>query len=244
VRSVPSALTGLLPEDAPTAPISAELPRNLFTLLGGSYDLDVHESVTNLCPTDLCASDDGRGAVTRWRDALVDASIVYGHQVLPRDWATGLPAVDQSWEGFLDGAGATSFSGGDGLSEDLGPDFEYSDPGSFISLMRQRNPEAFDGLKGEPTLRAVEGADLGGRDLFFVHESFPHFLWDVRPKAGSTPATPVRRGPPTVGGARTAAWSAWACSGTCCRSATPTPSSGTSSTASRRPGPGTRRWWW
>lgn len=193
VRSVPSALTGLLPEDAPTAPISAELPRNLFTLLGGSYDLDVHESITNLCPTDLCASDDGRGGLTRWRDALVDASIVYGHQVLPPDWATGLPAVDQSWEGFLDEVGATAFSGGEGLSDDLGPDFEYSDPGSFISLMRQRNPEAFDGLKGEPTLRAVEGADLGDRDLFFVHESFPHFLWERTPEGGVYAGDP---GPP------------------------------------------------
>lgn len=51
--ALPSVVTGRFPEDG-TAPVAASHPESLFTLLGDSYDLDVTESVTRLCPEDLC----------------------------------------------------------------------------------------------------------------------------------------------------------------------------------------------
>jgi hypothetical protein len=53
--AVPAILTGRNPTSGSTAPVAAEYPQNIFTLLGGSYHMNVHESVTQLCPTDLCA---------------------------------------------------------------------------------------------------------------------------------------------------------------------------------------------
>ena len=83
--------------------------------------------------------------------------------------------------------------GVEGETDDLGPDFEYVDPGSFISLMHQRNPEAFDGLKGEPLLRSVEEATFGAGRLYFAHESFPHANWERTPEGGVYAGDP---GPP------------------------------------------------
>lgn len=51
--AVPSILTGRYPDGDRTA-IASEYPENLFTLLGGQFDLDVIESVTRLCPDNLC----------------------------------------------------------------------------------------------------------------------------------------------------------------------------------------------
>jgi Sulfatase len=53
-EAVPAILTGDYPEGDYTPPVAAEYPHNLFTLLGGSYRMNVHESITRLCPTGTC----------------------------------------------------------------------------------------------------------------------------------------------------------------------------------------------
>ena len=53
--AVPAALTGVLPEDKNAIADVSKHPRNLFTLLGAQYRLNVEEDVTHLCPTSLCA---------------------------------------------------------------------------------------------------------------------------------------------------------------------------------------------
>ena len=55
--SVPTILDGDLPPGG-GLPTSVDHPDNLFTLLGSTYDLDVTETVTELCPGSVCA---GRG---------------------------------------------------------------------------------------------------------------------------------------------------------------------------------------
>ena len=54
--AVPALLTGDEPEDGDHADASSH-PENLFTLLGGTYELDVTERITRLCPTSLCEAD-------------------------------------------------------------------------------------------------------------------------------------------------------------------------------------------
>jgi hypothetical protein len=61
VAAVPAILTGRRPDDAPV-PIASEYPENLFTLLGRSYDMNVHESATRLCTADACGSSQAAGA--------------------------------------------------------------------------------------------------------------------------------------------------------------------------------------
>ena len=53
VQAVPSLLSGTLPTRG-RAPLYTDWPDNLFTLLGGSYEMAVQESVTQLCPPDVC----------------------------------------------------------------------------------------------------------------------------------------------------------------------------------------------
>ncbi len=53
-EAVPPILTGRYPDAVGLLPTVEEHPDNLFTLLRGTYDLHVQESVTALCPGDLC----------------------------------------------------------------------------------------------------------------------------------------------------------------------------------------------
>jgi hypothetical protein len=53
VQAVPSLLSGQLPTRG-RAPLVTDWPENLFTLLGGGYDMAVQEAVTQLCPPDVC----------------------------------------------------------------------------------------------------------------------------------------------------------------------------------------------
>jgi hypothetical protein len=52
-QAVPALLTGRMP-DPDASPSDPDYPGNLFTLLGGSYGMNVFESVTTLCPAELC----------------------------------------------------------------------------------------------------------------------------------------------------------------------------------------------
>ena len=58
----PSMLTGRWPSQ-PLASHYSNYPYNLFTLLAGSYQMNVHETATRLCPPRDCGGpDDGSGA--------------------------------------------------------------------------------------------------------------------------------------------------------------------------------------
>lgn len=80
VAAVPALLTGNLPSDQNGLLVAASNPENLFTLLGDTYEMNVHESATRLCPTSLCGESQrdvpgGQGfrgllqdGVSLWRD--------------------------------------------------------------------------------------------------------------------------------------------------------------------------------
>src|SRR5207247_285435 len=84
-----------------------ELPRfadhrdNLFTLLGGGYRIDAFERETRLCPPGLCREDDRSSFGDRLAGIVEDASVVYGHLLLPQSLSNSLPTVAQSWQSFL-----------------------------------------------------------------------------------------------------------------------------------------------
>ena len=101
VNAVPAILTGVLPDHG-RLPVFFEHPDNLFTLLGGSYRLDVAESLTQLCPRALCP-DAARPPFSRRMESLLsDAGLVYLHLALPDDLRRGLPSVSDSWGAFLE----------------------------------------------------------------------------------------------------------------------------------------------
>lgn len=187
VRSVPSALAGVFPEEG-AIPTSSDYPENIFTLLGEDYEMDVHETITDLCPSSICVPEGSAGLdsfVAHVRQSLVDAGVVYGHVVLPPSWRSDLPSVDQSWEGFLETA-----EPGDLESVSLDPgsldaaELDQEDRTAFFDLMRAQNRDAFAGFKGEALLRSIEAARFAPKRLFFSHESFPHFDWERTPDGG------------------------------------------------------------
>lgn len=114
--AVPTILTGLepAPPEAARLPLAVDYPQSLFTLLGASFRMRVHETFTAVCPPELAggASDAAGGAaVERWRALASDLAVVYGHTVLPTSLAGGLPSITATWGDFggaRDEAGATA----------------------------------------------------------------------------------------------------------------------------------------
>ena len=100
VNAVPAILTGVHPEHG-RLPIHSEHPSNLFTLLADSHDLRVAESLTRLCPRDLCPRA-GEAFGGRMRSLFSDAGVIYLHRTLPRDLRDGLPSVTGTWGAFLE----------------------------------------------------------------------------------------------------------------------------------------------
>lgn len=58
-EAVPAIFTGRYPARDGSSSTTGGKPQNLFTLLGGSYDLHVKEQVTRLCPAALCKGGQG-----------------------------------------------------------------------------------------------------------------------------------------------------------------------------------------
>jgi Sulfatase len=83
--AVPAMLTGRYPAKA-VAPIYTEYPDNLFTLLARSHDLKVFESVTQLCPPQLCAETASAGKRDTGFGVLAkDTAEVWTRIALPYD---------------------------------------------------------------------------------------------------------------------------------------------------------------
>jgi hypothetical protein len=68
LEAVPAILSGTAPTDM-ASPVTSQYPHNLFTLLGGAYDVHASEQITALCPITLCPSHDGRVVPHLLRDA-------------------------------------------------------------------------------------------------------------------------------------------------------------------------------
>ncbi|MEW6529731.1 MAG: sulfatase-like hydrolase/transferase [Thermodesulfobacteriota bacterium] len=103
--SVPAMLTGRYPGvyKLPNAP---NYPKNLFTLIGRTYALNVVESGTQMCPADMRAYRIKEDRfVTRTELLIWDLSCVYAQHLLPPDYAQAFPNVTKAWKNFGDASG-------------------------------------------------------------------------------------------------------------------------------------------
>jgi hypothetical protein len=100
-HAVPAILTGNRPRPN-TVPTAADHPENLFTFLGRSYDFDVTEPLTDLCPKRLCPAESAERlpAGQRLDDLASDLSVVSLHLLLPDDLRRKLPPIDHSFGNF------------------------------------------------------------------------------------------------------------------------------------------------
>ncbi len=168
-ESVPATFSGRLPTGS-DLPTYVDHPRTLYTLLGSGYDIEVREQVTQLCPPDRCG---GRGLLdvssSRLRAVLADATVVFGHLAVPESWRDGLPAIDRSWGGFVDGAGSPTTpadvgSASTGQGNDLGPDPTCPDVELWCGPARVA--ELIDTIDRDDPLT-----------LYAVHATVPHIPW-------------------------------------------------------------------
>ena len=104
-QAVPAILTGQLPKQG-ALPVFADHRDNLFTFLGGSYQLNVVEALTHLCPPKLC-NKKGRktqqldsGASDDTGSLASDTGIVYLHLLLPNPYVTHVPPISNTWGNF------------------------------------------------------------------------------------------------------------------------------------------------
>lgn len=102
--ALPAILTGNYPTVG-KLPIAADYPKNLFSLLDGSYVLNVVEPVTRLSPG---RSEEDRppfmpvrqGPKLRIISLLTDLSVVYLHILLPSGLTADLPGISGTWMDF------------------------------------------------------------------------------------------------------------------------------------------------
>jgi hypothetical protein len=161
--AVPALLTGELPA-RDSVPNAVDHPDNLFTLLGGSYRLNVTEDATELCPTRLCGGRDLESFPERIGSLTKDLSIVSGHLVLPDSLRDRLPAVDQSFEDFGGGDGGEGAAGGQEGGVGHGIDTRSTALDPFL-----------------------EQVDAQPRSLHFLHLLVPHFPWELLPSGQRYP---------------------------------------------------------
>jgi hypothetical protein len=104
-RALPAIVTGRAPGALhDRLPLAADHPENLFTWLAGWYEMRVMESLSRLCPREICPETRARSPAALAQDLLV----LYGYLVLPEGAARKyLPPLGMAWAGFAGGDGGT-----------------------------------------------------------------------------------------------------------------------------------------
>jgi hypothetical protein len=98
-HAVPAILDGRRPRKG-SLPMLSHHPRNLFTLLGGTYRFNVSEEATQLCPQSLCPNAVKPGLGRRLRSLSFDSGVVYAHLALPAAIEDRLPSISEGWGDF------------------------------------------------------------------------------------------------------------------------------------------------
>ena len=96
-EAIPAILTGRRSRSG-ALPTFADHPENLFTLLGGSYDMRVHETWTRLCPLSLCPQGVG-ATLDRMDDLYEDLGTAYLRKIVPSSLSAPVPRVFAGYEG-------------------------------------------------------------------------------------------------------------------------------------------------
>ena len=95
--AVPAILTGTVPDHG-RVPTVTEHPRNLFTLLGSAYDFWVSETITELCPPDLCRRSGAvRASAPALPPLLLDSGLIFAHALAPHALRAALPDIQRQW---------------------------------------------------------------------------------------------------------------------------------------------------
>ena len=153
--AVPAMLTGRYPSDEPEAPHYSRYPENLFTLLGGTYQIEAWENITQLCPPERCRGRPGqaRGGLPTM---LRESADLFRQLASPRDSLKDPTAT------FREPTLADEMRERD-RDPDVGPEFRMNrlgenQPARFTEFLSTFRPTT------DPTMR-------------FLHLLMPHSPW-------------------------------------------------------------------
>jgi hypothetical protein len=149
--AVPAILTGRYTGDRSLLPIARDYPLNLFTLLRGSYKMNIHESATSFYQKTNRDKTIETHLFVRMRAMYSDLSILYLHMILPEDLTAGIPSVEEKWK---DLAGTTVKKRGAGSH-------------------RGRREHFYDFLESIPRCKDP--------CFHFLHNLLPHPPWNYLP---------------------------------------------------------------
>ena len=160
-HAVPGILTGIN-QPADTLPTWQEQPLSMFSQFSKGRKLHVLETVTAICPDELCPDQEANaGQLTRLKALYQDLKIVEGKLVLPPGLARKLPDVSSNFEGF-----------GQGSQEE--------DP---VKLGKRKKKRGDLAVKAEPKsdpelyeqfIQQVPDSDRG---FTVMHMHLPHQVW-------------------------------------------------------------------
>lgn len=84
-HAVPALVSGTYPTDQFALPVSQAYPHNLFTLLGNEYEMNVHETLTRLCPRGTCPNPEASTGRRGLGNLLHDTALLWHEFVRPSE---------------------------------------------------------------------------------------------------------------------------------------------------------------
>jgi hypothetical protein len=153
--------------DKGVLPIASDYPRNLFTLLGGAFEMHVSEEASDLCPRQVCAaSTPGGSQRSSIGNLLHDAGVVYAHIVAPPGIERNLTPTDQTLGRFDDDdESGGAHQGRSAVLRELGQGGRPRRFATWLGSIR-------------PTSRPA---------LYFKHLLLPHLPWQYLPDGRAYP---------------------------------------------------------
>jgi hypothetical protein len=124
LRAVPAILSGKLPPVNAPEPTASKYPHTLFTLLGKTYRLNVHEAAEQVCPDSLCGTmGTGRALSELTHDGLLVMRNLMDPDKDSWDHHVGFRLGIERGEEFQAFSAAQSFV--DSLRPSTGPTLDY-----------------------------------------------------------------------------------------------------------------------
>jgi hypothetical protein len=153
--AMPAMLSGRWPVGG-RSPTAEQFPETLFTLLGRSHEITAYETITQLCPTDLCTVGAPTGS-TGTRALLRDAARVWRELVAPRE------SVDDITQSIEEETAAER------------PAPKHSGDTQFgFGALEENQPARFTQFLGD-----IDGAEPAS--FWFLHLLMPHAPWRYLP---------------------------------------------------------------
>ena len=164
-RAISSLLSGLHTAEK-VAPVYAQFPQNLFTLVAPSHRVQATETVSRFCPRSVCdATGDPRQQHFDRRLLDRDAGIILLHAILPADFAGAwLPPISSSWRDF-------------NRFEEKAEDTDATSTPWFVTVAIDMS--ASDSRRFQQFLQRVDALEPGS--LAYLHLGLPHVPWIYLP---------------------------------------------------------------